>query len=392
MASNSSSISLVDSIQSHNSNDNINTVYNIPSTNPYLHKPVRPTKSRLRPALPNVFLQVPGSDGRSSPWKQRSEPQRQASFESTTSTMASTSIDNSISKEDQVLISEITDGMQYMGGSSPVGSNVSTFSTPAITAAANSDATYTIGHSRGFSTCFSVGSTSSLLDPGMMQVDTPKMGTTRPSTRSRGTTSDYESSSGSEYVLADWSTPRIAKTPTLRISSKDLPSLPSCSKGNNRITSASNCSIYRDRDESHINWNTDDDSDVLHIRLPASTTSSSLVVVGKKRSLSTRMQEQGSFNPEQSTIKYDENPSRASIKRKNQELKAEKQASKTARTKERNMRIKLEDPKVKNASTEIDSIFGIGKEESKAMRCGYAGLGIAYDKRTWKATDDFQSL
>lgn len=304
--------------------------------------------------------------------------------------MASTSNDNTISKEDQLLIPEITDGMQYMRGSSPVGSNVSQLSTPAMTAAADSGAASTIGHSRGFSTCFAVGSTSSLLDPGMMRLDTPKMETTRPSTRSRGFTSDYGSSSGSEYLLTDWSTPRIAKTPTLRISCKDLPSLPSCSKGNNQIPSASRCPIYRD--ESYINWNTDDDSDVLHIRLPASTTSSSLVVVGKKRSLSTRMQEQEPFNPEQSSIKYNVNPSRGSIKRKNQELKAGKQASKIARIKERNMRIKLEDPKVKNASTEIDSIFGIGKEESKAMRCGYSGLGIAYDKRTWKATDDFQSL
>ena len=40
----------------------------------------------------------------------------------------------------------------------------------------------------------------------------------------------------------------------------------------------------------------------------------------------------------------------------------------------------------------MDGLFGIGKEESKAGRCGYAGLGIGSDKKSWKETEDFQGL
>lgn len=69
-----------------------------------------------------------------------------------------------------------------------------------------------------------------------------------------------------------------------------------------------------------------------------------------------------------------------------------KRAVKAAKVKERNLAVLIEDPKAKDLGTVMDSLFGVGKEQSKALRCGYAGVGIASSKKGWKATDDYQSL
>lgn len=370
--SNGSSVSLVDTLQSRNSVEHINTIYDVPSTNPYLYKPIRPTKSRLRPALPTVFLQLPGSDRSASPWKQRQEPRRQASFESTLSTATSAAASTSTSN-DSFLIKELSDTVDFIRDSNPAGSHITTDTIVPVPATIK--ANQAGSNVNRFSTCFNTGSASSLLDPEMMQVDKPDPLPQFKQGHNRITTSDYESSDSGDYKLHDWSTPRIAKAPTLRISSKDLPSLPTpgCSKGPHRFRSASSCSMYRDK--SSISF-TDDDSDILHIRLPAEKKQATTATVAN-------VQERIVRRPRQSTH---------TTKRKNQELKAEKEALKTAKRKEDNLRLRLQDPKVQDAATAIDGLFGIGKEESKALRCGYAGLGIAYDKRTWKATDDYQTL
>ena len=120
------------------------------------------------------------------------------------------------------------------------------------------------------------------------------------------------------------------------------------------------------RDDSDITF-PDDDSDILHIRAP-------------ERKKEHQIQESK------------HRPSTAALKRKQMEWKAEDKLSRTAKMVEANLRIRLEDPKAKDCSTTLDGLFGIGKEESKAQRCGYAGLGIASGKRTWKATDDYQTL
>lgn len=363
----------MDTLHSRNSVEHINTIYDVPSTNPYLYKPIRPTKSRLRPALPTVFLQLPGSDRSASPWKQRQEPRRQASFESTVSTATSTAASTSTSR-DSFLIKELSDTVKFIRDSSPAGSNVTTNTIVPVPATVKANKAGS--NSNRFSTCFNTGSAASLLDPEMMQVDKPVPLPHFKHGHHRVTTSDYESSDSGDYKLQDWSTPRIAKAPTLRISSKDLPSLPAqdCSKGPYRFRSASSCSMYRD--ESSISF-TDDDSDILHIRLPAEKKQATTATV---------------VNIQERIVRTPRHQSTHTLKRKNQELKAEKEALKIAERKQDNLRLRLQDPKVQDAATAIDGLFGIGKEESKAMRCGYAGLGIAYDKRAWKATDDYQTL
>ena len=79
-----------------------------------------------------------------------------------------------------------------------------------------------------------------------------------------------------------------------------------------------------------------------------------------------------------------------------QKSKAEAQAGaralRAAKVAEKSLKIRAEEPKVKDLGTTMDGLFGIGKEESKAGRCGYAGLGIASDKKNWKETEDFQGL
>lgn len=343
---NGSSVSFAHTEHSQSSYENLNTTYDIPSTNPYLYKPVRPTKSRLRPALPTVFLQLPGDHYQtSSPWTK--EPRRQASYESF----------NSNAKE-QLLVQELTDNTGFVRNSSPAES--------LNTAAMHSNPTGT--NFNRFSTCFAGSSVISLLDPGMMHVDNEKPTQTAQSMFSnpksrRPATSDNDSSDG-EGLLRGWSTPRIATAPTLRISSKELPSLPSTIKGNVHYRSASSCSMYRD--DSDLTF-PDDDSDILHIRVPGRKTHT---------------------QPHQPKYRA----SSAALKRKQMEWKAEGKTKRTARMIEANLKIKLEEPKAKDCSTTLDGLFGIGKEESKAQRCGYAGLGIASDKRTWKATDDYQTL
>lgn len=241
---------------------------------------------------------------------------------------------------------------------------------PSPAESANQPAMPSTANMHRFSTCLTGTSIVSLLDPGMMHLDQEKLGTKSTFAlsgdgRSRISTSSDNDSSDSEGRLQDWSTPRIAKAPTLRISSKELPSLPSCSQGHVQYRPASSCSMYRDESDS---LSAEDDSDILHIRAPDSEGRTVRHVAPHPR------------------------PSAASVKRRKMEIKAEKQAVKTAKLIEANLRIKLDNPKVKDSATTIDSIFGIGKEESKAHRCGYGGLGIAHDKRTWKATDDYQSL
>lgn len=337
---NGSSVSFVHTLHSQDSHDSFNITYDTQHTKPYLYKPVIPIKSRLRPALPTVFLQLPGDDAcNSSPWTK--QPRRQASYETF----------NSDSKE-QLLVQELTDTTGFVRNPSPAES-------------ANQAAMPSANMHR-FSTCVNGASSVSLLDPGMMQLDEGKTLKTSQlalsSHRRRMATTSDNDSSDSEGVLREWSTPRIAKAPTLRISSKELPSLPSGSTGPIHYRSASSCSMYRD-DSNNILEN-DDASDILHIRGP---------------------------NPLGSESTH-QRPSAATVKRRNMEIKSEKQAIRTAKLVQTNLKIKLDDPKAKDSTTTIDSLFGIGKEESKAQRCGYAGLGIAYDKRTWKATDDYQSL
>lgn len=346
---NGSSVSLVHTLHSQASSDNLNTTYALPSTNPYLYKPVRPTKSRLRPALPTAFLQLPGGDRSSSPWKQHSEPRRQASYESFAS-----------NSKDQTLLKELTDNTGFVRDSSP--GELATATDILFDSASNSNM-------NRFSTCFGGSSTASLLDPEMMQVDSEKTKNRftqsfYPNPRSRLPTTSDNDSTDSEGLLKEWSTPRIAQAPTLRISAKELPSLPNWSKGPIHYRSASSCSLYRD--ESTFSTFPDDESDILHIQNPE-----------KKASPRERQTPR---------------PSAASVKRKNMESKAEKQAIRTAKMVEVNLKIRRDEPNAKDCNTAIDGLFGIGKEESKAQRCGYAGLGIAYDKRTWKATDDYQTL
>lgn len=59
---------------------------------------------------------------------------------------------------------------------------------------------------------------------------------------------------------------------------------------------------------------------------------------------------------------------------------------------EKNLQIRLDDPRAKTAAVAIDGLFGVGKEESKAGRCGYAGLGIGGDKNSWKRVEDYETL
>lgn len=348
---NGSSVSLVHTLHSEHSYDNSNITYDIPSTNPYLYKPVRPIRPRLRPALPTVFLQLPGDKQHtSSPWVK--EPRRQGSYESF----------NSNTKE-QLLVQELTDNTGFVRNPSPAES---------ASAAAVSSNTVVRTDMHRFSTCFGGSSTVSLLDPGMMQLDNEKT-IIKPASQSinsnhrsrRPTASSNDSSDDSEGLLREWSTPRIAKAPRLRIASKELPSLPSNSRGPVHYRSASSCSMYRDH--SNVAF-PDDDSDVLHIQAPQKTSQ-----IQYSR-----------------TTKY--HPGAAALKRKTMESKAANEALRRNKLKETNMKIRLDDPKAKDCATTLDGLFGIGKEESKAQRCGYAGLGIGCDKRTWKATDDYQTL
>lgn len=80
------------------------------------------------------------------------------------------------------------------------------------------------------------------------------------------------------------------------------------------------------------------------------------------------------------------------LQRNKAELQSDARALRVAKVAERNLKIRAEEPKVKDLGTTMDGLFGIGKEESKAGRCGYAGLGIGSDKKSWKETEDFQGL
>lgn len=79
-------------------------------------------------------------------------------------------------------------------------------------------------------------------------------------------------------------------------------------------------------------------------------------------------------------------------KAKRQRTRSEAKAALQAKVREKNLQIRLEDPKAKTAAVALDGLFGVGKEESKAARCGYAGLGMAADKQSWKRTEDYETL
>jgi hypothetical protein len=145
-ALNGSSISLVVSAHSHTSSSNDME----PAQNSHLYKPVRPTISRLRPALPTSFLQIPSSDSTSQPWKLRT----QSSSESLRS--------RSTTPRDQVLLRELADSVQYSSDSSSFKSN-----SPGTEAGLSAK----VQDMNRFSTCFGDGSSVSLLDPHMMQID-----------------------------------------------------------------------------------------------------------------------------------------------------------------------------------------------------------------------------
>lgn len=117
------------------------------------------------------------------------------------------------------------------------------------------------------------------------------------------------------------------------------------------------------RDDTATSTFTDDESDILHIQLPENK---------KKKQYTPGMTVDQPDIPDSHS--KPSRPSPQAVKRRNQESKAEKEALKTAKRMEENLRIRLEDPKAKDAGTTIDGLFGIGKEESKAQRCGYAML------------------
>lgn len=381
----------------------------------HIYRPVRgPGAKRLRPALPTSFLQLAGDvddatdTARSTPWKRISPAVVEAESYDVFSTDLSRCLVSTNTPPVRPAISPRNSTPGSVTDSSPP-------STPTDPASARQ---------MRFSTCFGPGSSTSLLavenaavphtEPGKaeqaMEWRTPPR---QPLWQSRSH-SAFSSSPDSEVAspvllvqpsagLKPWSTPTTDRTPRR---SRSRAGMGMGSMRRRRRTPSSPSSLAHGTPDPDATPRQDSTGSVRrsatrkvaaafrvvqsaserhtahHVKLPASP-------VPTRRLCSSGS---SADDLEGDILHIRLGGPAVGTHRSKAEAQADARALRAAKVAEKNLKIRAEEPKVKDLGTTMDGLFGIGKEESKAGRCGYAGLGIGSDKKSWKETEDFQGL
>ena len=380
----------------------------------HIYRPVRgPGAKRLRPALPTSFLQLAGDDedenaARTTPWK------------SSTTARTDRDVEDVFNSDlSRCLVSTSTPSVRPALPSRNSSSGSATESSPPSTPTDPSSACQ-----MRFSTCFGPGSSTSLLAVENASIPHTKSGKAEQSTEYRTpprqplgqsrSSSTFSSSPESEVAshvllvqpsagLKPWSTPTTDRTPR-RSRSRAGARMDSIRRRRRTPSSLSNSphgtpdanatprqdstgSLQRSATRKvtatfRVIQSASERPTAHHVKLPASPVQT------------RRLCSSGSSadDVEGDILHIRLGGSAVAAQHSKAEKQADARVARAAKVAEKNLKIRAEEPKVKDLGTTMDGLFGIGKEESKAGRCGYAGLGIASDKKSWKQAEDFQGL